>query len=111
MPMTGAQKSQTWRKRRRTETKARRKMFAEFAAAFPGEITIGVYPADDPHGDLKDPITIRVKFPDGRKLAIAAFAHERDLSVDDLFDQLAIEAELRLKKRGVIPDHQRELVE
>ena len=33
------------------------------------------------------------------------------MSVDDLFDALAVEMELRLKKRGMLPDVQRHLVE
>ena len=86
-------------------------MFAEFAAAFPGQLRFSVFPADDPHGDLENPVAIRIYFPDGAKPDIAKFAHARDMSVDDLFDQLATEMELRLKKRGMLPDVQRHLVE
>ena len=106
-----AERMRKSRARRRKAEKERATMFAEFAAAFPGQIRMSVFPAEDPHGDLTNPVAVRIYFPDGQKPAIAAFAHDRNLSVDDLFDQLAIETELRLKKRGMIPDVQRHLVE
>ena len=111
MPKTGAERARTFKQRRRKAEKERAKMFAEFAAAFPGQLRFSVFPADDPHGDLENPVAIRIYFPDGAKPDIAKFAHARDMSVDDLFDQLATEMELRLKKRGMLPDVQRHLVE
>ena len=111
MPKTSTERARTFQQRRRKAAKERAKMFAQFAAAFPGQIRFSLFPGDDPYDELTDPVQIRIYFPDGQKPAIAAFAHKHGLSVDDLFDQLAEEMNLRLISRGMLPNVVRTLVE
>ena len=108
---TDVERQRKYQGRLRAERKARAKMLNKFIKAFPGQLRFSYFPAEDPHGDLDNPVAIRIFFPDTAKPDIAAFALARDMSVDDLFDQLTIEMELRLKQRGMLPNVTRHLVE
>ena len=112
MAKTSTERARTFKQRRREAAKERATMLNEFILSFPGQLRFSVFPADDPHGDLDQPGGDTDVFSRrGKSRHIAKFAHARDLSVDDLFDQLAIEMEKRLKGRGMLPDTPRVLVE
>ena len=61
--------------------------------------------------DLKDPIRVRLKFDESLRPALVKFAHMKDMDIELLFDKLTEEVVERMRRRKMIPDTVRHLVE
>ena len=82
-----------------------------FTHAFPGAFTINVQPAVGADPELKDPILVRLKFDESLRPALVKFAHMKDMDIELLFDKLTEEVVERMRRRKMIPDTVRHLVE
>ena len=82
-----------------------------FTHAFPGAFTINVQPAVGADPDLKDPILVRLKFDESLRPALVKFAHMKGMDIELLFDKLTEEVVERMRRRKMIPDTVRHLVE
>ena len=115
MPKSKAKMMADLRDRRRVERKAmlkeRSEMFVDVCRTFPDCFTVNVAPATDADPDLTDPVRVRLVFPDRIKPELADYAHRRDMSVDDLFDKLTEEVIERMRRRKMVPDVDRHIVE
>ena len=100
------QKGETRRHARR-----RRELFVLFCHAFPGAFTVNVQPALEADPDLKDPIRVRLKFDEKLRPVLVKFAHMKGLDIEELFDMLTEEVVERMRRRKMIPDVVRHLVE
>ena len=113
MAKTNAQHQKAWRDRERDKRKdymsERKQLFADFGRAFPEQIVVN-YRFEEME-DLTNPIRVQIRYPTAQKTAIIAFAHDRDLDVERLFNLLAEELALRMGKLGMISDVPRTLIE
>ena len=115
MPKSKAKMMADLRARRKWEEerpmRERSELFVDFCKTFPGAFTVDVAPATDADPDLKEPIRVRLKFDETIKPDLVRYAHRSGMSVDLLFDRLTEEVVERMRKRGLIPDRPRDLIE
>ena len=100
------------REKKETMLNERSALFVDFWQSFPpGTFSVGFEPVIDADPDLKDPMRIRLRFPEELKPMIVAFAHDRGMDIETLIDRLLEEVEHRAKGKGLIPDKARHIVE
>ena len=115
MTTKNARKQKAYRDRKKVKQDAmleeRRELFVLFCHAFPGAFTVNVQPALEADPDLKDPIRVRLKFDEKLRPVLVKFAHIKGLDIEELFDMLTEEVVERMRRRKMIPDVVRHLVE
>ena len=115
MATRNARKQKAYRDREREKHEAmlkeRSDLFVLFCHAFPGAFTVNVQPVIEDDLDLKDPIRVRLNFDAALRPVLVKFAHMKGLDIEELFDKLTEEVVERMRRRKMIPDTPRHLVE
>ena len=116
MPLSNAQRQRAFktrkRERREEELEQRKELFLDLWKAFPvGAFGVSVDPVLDADPDLKEPIRVRLHFSEDIKPQVAAFALARGMDPELLIDRLTEEIVDRMRKRGMVSDVDRYLVE
>ena len=92
--------------------KERSDLFVELWKVFPvGTFRVSVDPVLDADPELNNPIRVRLYFADDIKPQLAAFALARGMDPEYLIDQVTEEIVARMRKRGMVSDTDRHLVE
>ena len=91
-------------RRKDEKSKADSELLLSFCKAFPGQMTVNIAPIE--HEDYTEPVRVQIRFATELRREVAAFALERDMDIESLFDRLAVIIMDRAK-----PDHTLFLVE
>ena len=103
MPYTNVQKQQRWRDRRKAEKEQQMNEYQELLREFVGEFSavmrFQIFPVED-EPDLKNPFKLRFVVGQEHLPRVAAFALERNLDVEVMFDRISTAAVANLKPQG-----------
>ena len=100
------------RESKREMLKERSDLFVDLWKAFPvGTFRFSFTPVMDADPDLKDPIRVKLYSSEDIKPQLAAFALARGMDPEYLIDQVTEEMVDRMRKRGMVSDVDRHLVE
>ena len=116
MPLSNAQRQRAFKTRKRDrrleELEQRKELFLDLWKAFPpGTFRVSVDPVLDADPDLTDPIRVSLSFPEEIKPQLADFALARGMDQELLIDRLTEEIVARMRKRGMVSDVDRHVVE